>query len=102
MSDDTKESHGAKNTVVNEDSNDWDVWHGAYAKSRHVRPLLSALASSLHCLEAWLLRVQTTCSRKDRRDEDASNPFLLAEDNLPNMNGPRLLLQNFLNSVSKL
>jgi hypothetical protein len=66
------------------------------------RPLLSALASSLHYLEAWLLRVQTARSRKDRRDDDASNPFLLtAEDNLPNMNGPRLLLQNFLNSVSK-
>jgi hypothetical protein len=33
MSDDTKESAGAKNTVVNEDSNDWDVWHGACAKN---------------------------------------------------------------------
>jgi hypothetical protein len=67
------------------------------------RPLLSTLASSLHYLEAWLLfRVQTARSRKDRRDDDASNPLLLAaEDNLPNMNGPRLLLQNFLNSVSK-
>jgi hypothetical protein len=66
------------------------------------RPLLSTLASSLHYLEAWLLWVQTARSRKDRRDGDASNPLLLtAEDNLPNMNGPRLLLQNFLNSVSK-
>jgi hypothetical protein len=66
------------------------------------RPLLSALASSLHYLEAWLLRVQTARSRKDRRDDDTSNALLLtAEDNLPNMNGPRLLLQNFLNSVSK-
>jgi hypothetical protein len=65
-------------------------------------PLLSTLASSLHYLEAWLLWVQTARSRKDRRDEDASNPLLLtAEDNLPNMNGSRLLLQNFLNSVSK-
>jgi hypothetical protein len=33
MSDNTKESAGAKNTVVNEDYNDWDVWHGACAKN---------------------------------------------------------------------
>jgi hypothetical protein len=33
MSENTKESAGAKNTVVNEDSNDWDVWHGACAKN---------------------------------------------------------------------
>jgi hypothetical protein len=33
MSDNTKESSGAKNTVVNEDYNDWDVWHGACAKN---------------------------------------------------------------------
>jgi hypothetical protein len=53
------------------------------------RPLLSTLASSLHCLEAWLLRVQTARSRKDRRDADATNPLVLtAEDDLPNMNGP--------------
>jgi hypothetical protein len=39
---------------------------------------------------------------KDRRDKDASNPLLLAaEDDLPNMDGPRLILQQFLNSVSK-
>jgi hypothetical protein len=53
------------------------------------RPLLSTLASSLHYLEAWLLRVQTARLRKDRRDKDASNPLLLtAEDDLPNMDGP--------------
>jgi hypothetical protein len=35
-------------------------------------------------------------------DADASNPLVLtAEDDLPSMNGPRLLLPNFLNSVSK-
>jgi hypothetical protein len=33
LSDNAKESAGAKNTVANEDSNDWDVWHGACAKS---------------------------------------------------------------------
>jgi hypothetical protein len=32
-SDNTKESSDAKNTVVNEDSNDWDVRHGACAKN---------------------------------------------------------------------
>jgi hypothetical protein len=62
------------------------------------RPLLSTLASSLHYLEAWLLRVQTARSRKNRRDADATNPLVsTAEDDLPNMNGPRLLLYNFLN-----
>jgi hypothetical protein len=66
------------------------------------RPLLSTLVSSLHYLEAWLLRVQTARLRKDRRDKDASNPLLLtAKDDLPNMDGPRLILQQFLNSVSK-
>jgi hypothetical protein len=34
MSDNTKASSGAKNTVVvNEDYNDWDVWHGPWAKN---------------------------------------------------------------------
>jgi hypothetical protein len=66
------------------------------------RPLLSTLASSLHYLETWLLRVQTARLRKDRRDKDASNPLLLtAENDLPNMDGPRLILQQFLKSVSK-
>jgi hypothetical protein len=48
------------------------------------RPLLSALTSSLHCLEAWLLWVQTARSRKDRRDADATNPRVMhaAEENL--------------------
>jgi hypothetical protein len=65
------------------------------------RPLLSTLASLLHYLEAWFLRVQTARLRKDRCDTDAADTLVrAAEDDLPNMNGPRLLLHNFLDSVS--
>jgi hypothetical protein len=60
------------------------------------RPLLSTLSSSLHYMGAWLLSVQTACSRKDRRDADADalNPAVnTAEDSLPSINGPcRILL----------
>jgi hypothetical protein len=66
------------------------------------RPLISALASSVHCMDAWLLRVQTACSRKDRRDTEALDPSVnAAEDNLPSMNGPCRVLQQFLKSAAQ-
>jgi hypothetical protein len=64
------------------------------------RPLRSVLASSLHHMDAWLLRVQTARSRKDRRDAEALDPSVnTAEDNLPSMNGLRRVLQQFLKSA---
>jgi len=39
-------------------------------------PFLSTLSSSLHYMDAWLLRVQTARSRKVRRDADALNPAI--------------------------
>ena len=62
------------------------------------RPLVSLLTSSLHRMDAWLLRVQTARSRKDRRDAEALDPSVdAAEDNSPSMNGPRRILQQLLN-----
>ena len=66
------------------------------------RPLLSTLSSSLHYMDAWLIRVQTAHSRKVRQDHTgALNPAVItAEDNLPSMNGPRRILQQFLNPAA--
>jgi len=73
-------------------SRDWGLFQ---------RPLLSLLTSSLCYLDAWLPRVQTARSRKDRRDADALDPTVTtAEDNSPNVNGPRRIFQQFLNSAS--
>ena len=66
------------------------------------RPLLSTLSSSLHYMEAWLLLVQTARSREVRQDTEALNPAVsTAEDNLPSMNGPRRILQQFLNPAAQ-
>jgi hypothetical protein len=65
------------------------------------RPLHSTLASSLHYMDAWLLRVQIARSRHERREADALNPAVnTAEENLPSMNGPRRILQQFLTSAA--
>jgi hypothetical protein len=77
------------------------IWLGRCNTSKQ-RPLLSTLLSSLHYIDAWLLWVQTACSRKDRRDEDALNPAMnTAKDNLPSMNDPRCILQQFLSSTAQ-
>ena len=61
------------------------------------RPLISILSSSLHYMDAWILRVEIARARKLRRDAEALDPAdVTAEDNLPNMNGPRRILQQFL------
>jgi hypothetical protein len=66
------------------------------------RPLISLLASSLHYMDAWLLRVHTARLRKERRDAEALDPSVnTAEDNLPSMNGPRRVLQQFLNPAAQ-
>ena len=65
------------------------------------RPLLSTLSSSLRYMDAWLLRVETARARKIRRGAEALNPATVtAEDNLPNMNGTRRILQQFLNPAA--
>ena len=65
------------------------------------RPLLSTLSSSLHYMDTRLLRVQTAPSRKVRRDANALNPAVTTvEDNLPSMNGPRHILQQFQNPAA--
>ena len=64
------------------------------------RPLLSTLSSSLHYMDAWLFWVETVHARNIRRDAEALNPAAVtAEDNLPNMNGPCRILQQFLTPV---
>jgi hypothetical protein len=62
-------------------------------------PLSSLLARSLHYLDAWLLRVTTACHRQTRRVASA-NLTNLAEDDLPTLNGPRRIFQQFLNPFS--
>ena len=66
------------------------------------RPLLSTLLSSLH---TWLLlRVQTACSSQEsqtRRRRSPNPAAITAEDNIPSMNGPRRILQQFLNPAAQ-
>jgi hypothetical protein len=65
------------------------------------RPLRSLLESSLHYLDAWLLRVRTARSRQERIIADEANPKVtIAEVNLPSLVGPRHIFQQFLDSVS--
>ena len=61
------------------------------------RPLHSLLCSSLHYLDAWLLRVETARARRNRRESDVTNPRVTtAEDDLPSLTGSRRIFQNFL------
>jgi hypothetical protein len=65
------------------------------------RPLLYILASLLHYLDTWLLRVKTACARHRRQTADGNNPALnTTEEHLPSMNGPHRAFRQFLNSVS--
>jgi hypothetical protein len=65
------------------------------------RPLLSILSSSLHYLDAWLLRVKTARSQQARQAADLANPSVnTAEEHFPNLAGSRRIFQQFLNSVS--
>jgi hypothetical protein len=64
------------------------------------RPLLSLLDTSLHYLDAWLLRVTTARLRQSRRVETITDTTLtIAEEDLPNLVGPRRLFQDFLDSA---
>jgi hypothetical protein len=64
-------------------------------------PLLSLLSSSLHYLDAWLLRVKTAHSRQTRRTADSANPSVpTAEENLPTLDGSHCIFRHFLESVS--
>jgi hypothetical protein len=69
---------------------------------RHFQcPLLSILSSSLHYLDAWLLRVKTAHSRQVRRAADLADPSLTtAGEHLPNLDSSRRIFQQFLDSVS--
>jgi hypothetical protein len=65
------------------------------------RPLLSLLDSSLHYLDAWLHRVKIARSRHGRRIADIHNQSTsTAKEHLPNLAGPRRIMQQFLKSVS--
>jgi hypothetical protein len=63
-------------------------------------PLSSLLARSLHYLDAWLLRVRTARHRQTRRAASGATLTNLAEDDLPTLNRPRRIFQQFLNPVS--
>jgi hypothetical protein len=61
--------------------------------------LFSLLASLVHYLDAWLLRVTTARARQVHREEDHLDPpVTTAKANLPSLDGTHF--QQFLDSVS--
>jgi hypothetical protein len=65
-------------------------------------PLLSLLTSSLYYQDVWLIRVQTARTRQNRWATKANDPTVTtAEEDLPNMAGPRQIFNHFLASISR-